>query len=349
MVKIATGAIDGFLRKPPPDLRAVLFYGPDSGLARERLTALALTVVPSLDDPFLVAELNAESVKSDPGLLGDEAAAIAMTGGRRVVLVRDAADALGDAFLSFLDDPVGDALVLVTAGELAAKSKLRKAFEAAPCAAALPCYLDEAGGIDRLIDEGLRPMAVRIDREARHYLVDHLGSDRGVSRSEIEKLALYAGPEGHLDVDTVATLIGDSSVSTMDDVIYAMVDGESGTLDRALDLAAEEAVAPVALLRMAGNHMLRLRRVQDLVAAGTPLPGAMAALKPPIFFKVKARFEASVKRWSPIAVGEALTLLLEAEAACKRSGAPDWVLCHRTLHQVGALARRQGGRRPGRR
>lgn len=349
MVKVSAGAIDGFVRKPPPEIRAVLCYGPDSGLARERLTALALTVVPSLDDPFLVADLNTDAIKSDPGLLGDEAAAIAMTGGRRVVLVRDAGDVVGDVFASFLTDPVGDALILVSAGDLAAKSKLRKAFEAAECAAALPCYLDEAGGIDRLIDEGLRPMGVRIDREARHYLVDHLGSDRGVSRSEIEKLALYAGPDGHLDIETVATLIGDSSVSTMDDVIYSMVDGESGALDRALDLAAEEAVAPVALLRMAGNHMLRVRRVQDMIASGTNLQGAMAGLRPPVFFKVRPRFEASVKRWSPIAVNEALTLLLEAEAACKRSGAPDWVLCHRTLHQVGALARRQGGRRPARR
>lgn len=341
-MKVASNAADGFVKQPPGDIRAVLLYGPDSGLARERMTALALTVVPSLDDPFLVCELSGDAIKSDPAILSDEAAAIAMTGGRRVVLVRDAGDAIAPILAGFLEDPPGDALVLLTAGDLAAKSKLRKAFEAAPVGAALPCYLDEAGGIDRLIDDGLKSLSVRIDREARHFLIDHLGSDRGISRSEIEKLALYAGPEGHLDLETVMTLIGDSSVSTLDDTIYAMTDGQSGALDRALDLAGEEGVAPVALLRAAGNHMLRIRRVQDLVASGTPLAGAMSSLRPPVFFKVKPRFEAGVKRWSPTAVGEALTLILEAEAACKRSGMPDWTLCHRTLHQVGALARRQG-------
>lgn len=342
MVKIAPNAVDGFLKSPSPAARAVLFYGPDGGLARERAKILALTVVPALDDPFLVAELTSDTVKSDPAALGDEAAAIAMTGGRRVVFLRDAADTVAPTVSSFLEEPVGDALVLVIAGDLAAKSKLRKAFESSPNGAAIACYLDAAGGVDRLIDEGLRPLNVRIDREARHYIVDNLGSDRAVSRSEIEKLALYAGPEGTLDLETVATLIGDSSVSTMDDVVYAMTDGDSSSLDRALDLAAEEAVAPVALLRVASNHLLRIRRVQDLVAGGMPMQGAMGSLRPQVFFKVRPRFEASVKRWAPAAIADALTLVLEAEAACKRSGTPDGILCNRSLHQVGALARRQG-------
>lgn len=344
-MKIAANAVAGFLKKPPEALRAVLFYGPDSGLARERLTDLALTVVPALDDPFLVCELAPDSLKGDPALLADEAAAIAMTGGRRVILLRDAGDGQAEVLTRFLDDPPGDALVLLTAGDLPAKSKLRKTFEAAKTGAAVPCYLDEAGGIDRLIDEGLKPLGVRIDREARHFLVDHLGSDRGISRSEIEKLALYAGRDGHLDLETVTTLIGDSSVSTLDDVVYAMADGDSAGLDRALELAAEEGMSPVPLLRGASNHMLRLKRVQDQIAVGTALQSAVQGLRPPVFFKVRSRFEAGVKRWAPGAVAEALGLLLQAEADCKSSGVPDWTLCHRTLHQVGALARRQAAAR----
>jgi DNA polymerase-3 subunit delta len=349
MVKIATGSIEGFIKSPPAEVRAVLCYGPDAGLARERMRAVALTVAPDLEDPFQICDLSSDTIKADPAILGDESAAISMMGGRRVILIRDASDACADALARFLEDPVGDALIVLAAGDLPAKSKLRKVFEGAKLGASIACFLDEAGGIDRLIDEGLKPLSVRIEREARHFLVDNLGSDRGVSRSEIEKLALYAGPDGVLDFDTVTTLIGDSSVSTLDDVVNAMAEGDSRALDRALDLAAQDGTAPVSLLRTASNHMLRLRRVQDLLAGGTPMQGAMASLRPPVFFKSKARFEAGVKRWPPLAVAEALSLLIEAEAACKRSGAPDWTLCHRSLHQVGALARRHVSGRRGRR
>ena len=40
MVKIAANRADSFPRKPDPSIRAVLVYGPDSGLVRERAEAL---------------------------------------------------------------------------------------------------------------------------------------------------------------------------------------------------------------------------------------------------------------------------------------------------------------------
>jgi len=45
-VKLQPKAIDGFLRKPDPKIRAVLLYGPDSGLVRDRAQTLGRTVVP---------------------------------------------------------------------------------------------------------------------------------------------------------------------------------------------------------------------------------------------------------------------------------------------------------------
>jgi DNA polymerase-3 subunit delta len=349
VVKVAARSVDGFLRAPPPEARAVLVYGPDEGLVRERSVALLKTVVEDLNDPFRVSEMTGEALASDPGRLGDEAAALSMMGGRRVVWVRGAADGVAGVFDSFLAAPVGDALVVVSGGDLAPRSKLRKGFEASPNGAALPCYADESAMVDRLIDEGLRPLGVRLDRDARGFLTEHLGSDRGVTRSEIDKLALYAGRDGHLDLDTVMTLVGDNAATSLEESVLAAVDGDASGLDLALERAGEADVAPVALLRSAGGFFGRVRRVQDMIAEGGSSQSAISALKPPVFYKTRPRLEAAVKRWAPGEVSEALRLILEAEAACKQSGMPAWLLCHRCLHQVAAMGRRAGrggGRRP---
>ena len=84
-MKIATGQIDGFLRRPDPQIRAVLLYGPDAGLVRERADTLAKTICPELHDPFRVAELTGAVLAADPARLVDEAAQISLMGGRRVV------------------------------------------------------------------------------------------------------------------------------------------------------------------------------------------------------------------------------------------------------------------------
>ena len=60
-----------------PDVRAVLLYGPDAGLVRERADGLVRGVAGDLGDPFRVTELSPDEIAKEPARLFDEAAAIA--------------------------------------------------------------------------------------------------------------------------------------------------------------------------------------------------------------------------------------------------------------------------------
>ncbi len=71
----------------------MLVFGPDRGLVTERANRLAKSVVPDLTDPFRVSDLDEGTLDSDPARLADEAQALSMTGGRRVVRVRGAGNA----------------------------------------------------------------------------------------------------------------------------------------------------------------------------------------------------------------------------------------------------------------
>ena len=106
-VKLAAARVAAFLRRPDPEIRAVLFYGPDAGLVRERADAVARTVCPDLRDPFRVAELTAAALAADPARLADEAAQISLMGGSRVVRVREAGDALAPLCGRFLAECAG--------------------------------------------------------------------------------------------------------------------------------------------------------------------------------------------------------------------------------------------------
>ncbi len=194
-MKIAASRVDQFIRSPDPDVRAILIYGPDGGLIRERSDMLARQIVDDLDDPFRVAELDPAALKDDPARFADEAAAIAMTGGRRVVRLRSAGDRQAIVIADFLSDPLGDSLILVEAGELAPRSALRKAFETSKIAAALPCYPDEGSALGKVIGETAAALGLTMEPAALRYLAAVLGGDRLMTRSEIDKLALYMGDE----------------------------------------------------------------------------------------------------------------------------------------------------------
>ena len=152
----------------------MLLHGANAGLVRERADALARAVVPDLKDAFRITELSGETLKRDPARLADEAAAISMFGGRRVVRVRDAADALAQLFETFLGSDSGDTLVVIEAGELSKASNLRKLFEGARNAAGIECADDSASDTARLIEESLAAQGWKITPEAQAYLADAL-------------------------------------------------------------------------------------------------------------------------------------------------------------------------------
>lgn len=343
-MKLAPARLAGFLERPDPAVRAVLLYGPDAGLVRERADQIARAIVADLHDPFRVAELTGAGVAADPARLADEMQALALTGGRRVLRLREATDAQGGLFERLLRaPPPGDTLAVVEAGDLAARSSLRRAFEGATVAAAIACWADGPREIKELARAIMSAHEITASPEALDYLAANLGGDRGLTRAELEKLALFIGDGGRLGYEEATALVGDSATVTLEDVVYAAAEGEAAALERALARAFEEGEAPVAVLRALLRHFQRLHWTAARCAAGASAEEAMLRLRPPVFFKFKDRFRRQLTLWPPGRAAQALETLTEAERLSKRSGPPPEAVCRDALLRIarGAMARRR--------
>lgn len=340
-MKIAANRADGFVRKPDPAVRAVLVYGPDLGLVRERADALTRAVVPDLKDPFRIAELTPAVLKDDPARLADEAAALSFTGGRRVVRLRDAGDTVAAALQSFLESPMGEALIVVEAGDLPPRSSLRKLFEGQDAAAALPCYGDDDQNLENVIREALRAHGQDAEPDALAYLVDHLGADRRLTRAELTKLSLYRGGPGRITLADVTACIGDAAGMDSDDLALAVADGDQAAVQRLLDRLWREGTSPVAVLRAVSRHFLRLHLASGVMAQGRSIEQAVAALKPPPHFRVAPRLKMQLNRWPGDRLSTALDLLVSAEMDCKTTGLPAEAVCGRALTQIAGAARKR--------
>ena len=330
-MKITAARAEAFARAPDPRAAAILVYGPDTGLVRERARRIASAVVEDLADPFRVAEISPQSLKAEPGRVADEAAALAFGGGRRVVWLRDATDMAVPAIEILLAGPEADALVLCEAGDLGPRSSLRRLFEGADNAAALPCYGDDSRSLESVIAETFRDRNVTLEADARAYLRDHLGTDRMVSRGELEKLALYAGEGGAVTLEDAVACIGDSAAFSIEDVIFAVADGAAADLDRAVERVFAEGASPVAVLRAMMRHIQRLQLAGARVRAGESAEAAMKSLRPPIFFKRQDRFRRQLTSWPPKMLARALARLTEAEIQCKTTGMPAALICSQAL------------------
>jgi DNA polymerase-3 subunit delta len=332
-MKLPPARVETFLRDPGP-CRVVLLYGDDAGMIRDRAVALVRAIAGSLDDPFLVVELARDEIARLP----DEAASLPMTGGRRVVRVREATDAAAAQIRTVLKSNAPGFVVLEGAG-LPARSRLRTELEAAADGVAIGCYPEEGHALEATIRDTLKQAGVGIEPDALSWLSGQLGADRAATRAELEKLALYAGPGGRVDLDAAMACTGDLSGLSLDDALFAATTGDVATTDRALELAIAEGAAPVQVLRAGIMHLQRLQRVRMAMdESGLSASEAGKTLRPPLFYRRVAAFNRALGLWSGAAVSAALNGLVEAERGCKRTGWPDQALCRNAVLVVARRA-----------
>ena len=345
-MKLDRARLDRFFKSPDATIGALLFYGPDEGLAHELAGLAQRAILGDGDDPFRLVELTPDQIEKDPPRLTDELNAISMLGGRRVVRVAQAtnaiAEAVGDAIAAQAE---GAALLIVEAGDVGAKKPLVQAFEAEKSAGAFGCYHDGEAQLGTLIAQHLKAGGYGIARDAQAYLSERLGGDRGVTRSELDKLMLYVGePKRDVTLADATTCIGDRAAFALDDLIAAAAEGDLAELDRNAARSATE-VEAIQLLRAAARHFLRLHQVAARMAAGDSFDSAAASLRPPVFWSQKAGLEKQARLWSPLRIGRALERLIEAEAQAMRTYALKDEIAQRALLEIAALVRRNAEQR----
>ncbi len=324
-MKLKTNQIDSFLKKPDAAVRAVLVYGPDAGLVRERGRTLSKLIVADLNDPFNAAHLTGEIIEADPSRLFDELNAQSLMGGDRLVRITSPAEVIASHLKEWLKPkPRGGVFVVIEAGDLGTQSALRKLFEATDNAAALPCYVEDERSVGSFIRDELRGAGLIISADALDLMAQSIKGDRQKARMEIEKLIVYmiSSPQKTVSVLDVQQSCGDSGVQSFDDLAYAVTGGNVALALRSYRRLLEDGKELMAIERVLQNHLSRLHLVRCQIDQGIPLETAMKSLQPPVFFKQADLFRVQVNRFSAGRLRQLLLRLAQVEAKTKQTGMP---------------------------
>jgi len=115
---------------------------------------------------------------------------------------------------------------------------------------------------------------------------------------------------------------------------------------RALQGVAAALITPasVAILRTAQRFFVRLHVCACHVSAGADAAGAMARLRPPVFWKEQDVYKRALRRLDERALARALSLLLAAERAAKSGlGRAGTLAAQRALYAIAGAQAARGG------
>ena len=320
-MKLAGDAAKRFCRKPDPNVWSCLVFGEDDGVCSDGVKAIKAAW--SRGQSVETTTLGEDDVRRDPAHFFDALAARSLLGDAQLIRVRTSGDKIASLLLEAL--ALGEQAaappetrLIIEAGPLKPRGKLRAGFEAAKNGAALHMFADEAGDVAKLVTDRLGKDGLDIAPEALDLFIADLPGHRGLANSEIEKLCLYGRGLGRTlqtdDVRAISATEGDHALTALIDAVFQ---GETHLAWRQLDQLYLAGTSPISVLRALQRQAQRLLSAHGLMGQGGEIG---MKLRPPVFKSAWPAFRGQMALWPSPRLLRLLERIYETELAAKTAG-----------------------------
>lgn len=340
-MKLSGAAANGYFRNPDKAHAALLIFGADPmRVAEKRQVVINALIGPEGEDEMRLTRINGNDLRKDPALLLDAIKAQGFFPGHRVAFVEEATDGLAKVVAAALADwQQGDAQMVLTAGQLTAKSALRKTVEGHSNAVAIGLYdnpMSLAEVEQALQDTSISPPA-RDVMETLMALAHSL--EPGDFRQTLEKISLYKlNDEAPLTIADVMANAPQSAEVDVDDILEVVATGRAAQLGPLMRNLYAQGVTPVTL---SIGAMRYFRRLHTVASDPGGLAAGAARLRPPVFGPRRDQIVRHASHWGRVRLEKALTALTDVDLALRSaSTAPQNALMERALIRLAMMARR---------
>lgn len=293
--------------------RFYLFYGPDEAQSR----GLAARLLESLGATKFV--VTAGEVKSDPASLVDEAAAMSLFGGKRLVWIEPATKDIEEGVAALLEGPPTESPVVAIAGPLPRTSGLLKLTEVSPSALAFASYLPEGQDAERMVIDLGRRFGLKVSTPVAARLAENASNDQAIVAQELQKLALYidASPQmpkelDHAAIDDIAAGSAEGDFQRLADLALS---GDLSELTDELTRLPAGGSEAIPVIRSLQRRLMVLAPLRARVERGERVDAIMTSQGKALFWRDKAKIQSMLSKWS----AEDLATVAERAGKLERS------------------------------
>ena len=296
-MKASKQSVGRSVEQPDPKVRLYLFYGPDEAQSR----ALATRLMEAMGATKF--QMSASSIKSDTASLADEASAISLFGGKRVIWIEPATkDIEAAAVCALLEAPAPENPVVAIAGALPRTSPLVKIAEASPSSLAFAAYPPEGQDAERMVIDVGRRFGLKISSPVAARLADSADNDQAIVAQELQKLALYidASPQApkELDHGPIDELGAENSEGSFQQLADLALAGEIEELTEKLVRLPSGGSDSIPVVRSLQRRLLMLAPARARIERGDRIDAVMTSFGKSLFWKDKSKVQRMLTKWS---------------------------------------------------
>jgi len=269
-----------------------LFYGENEGHKTESINRIFN--IKSLENTYRYDE---KEIMDNPENFFNSIISKSFFENEKIIIISRVGDKIFHIIEEIIEKNPDDIKIILNAGLLEKKSKLRNLFEKNENTVCVPFYADNNQTLNTLVSNFFREKRISISQQLINLLVERCRGSRQNLKNELSKIDSFIIDKNNINLDQIIKLTNlaeNYNVSELIDSCLAKNFKKTVTILNENNFSQEDCILIVRTLL---NKSKRLHELLLRVDNNKNLEQAIFSFKPPIFWKDKEIVKQQVNNW----------------------------------------------------
>ena len=240
---------------------------------------------------------------------------------KKIIIISRVSDKIKDIIEEISIKKIDDIIIILSAGILEKKSKLRNYFEKEKNTVCVAFYADTVQILSSIAINFFKENKISISQQTINLLVERCRGNRENLKNELKKIENFSKSEKKITSEKILKLTNlAENYSTLELVDNCLAKNKKKTANilNENNYSNEDCILIVRTLL---NKTKRLLKLQEELKNNKTIDQAIINFKPPIFWKDKEIIKQQMTRWTLEKVNKMITNINEIELLIKKNSA----------------------------
>ncbi len=289
----------------------ILFYGKNEGFKKEVIKSVIIN-----KDILIYEE---KEILENENLFLENAFSKSLFEEEKFIIINRASDKILNIIKLLIEKNVQDIKILINAGSLDKKSKLRSFFEKDKGCLCVAFYPDNEQTLSRLTANYFHSKNIPISQANINLIVNSSNGDREILVNELQKIEYFSKNGKKLTLENISKIINlaeDHSVSELIDNCLAKNEKKTIKILNENNFNNEDCIL---ITRIFLNKSKKILILSNEFEKNKDINLTISSAKPPIFWKDKEITKQQIYAWSPRKIKKLIFKINEIELLIKKN------------------------------
>ena len=236
----------------------------------------------------------------------------------KILIISRVTDKLLKVIEELIEKNIKNTKIIIKAGLLEKKSKLRGLFEKGKNLITIPVYEDEVKSLMPILNQFLNEHKIKLSRESVNLLLERASNSRENLNNELKKILNYSISNKIINFETIRKLTNLSENFSVNELADQYLCKNTKNVTKILNENNYNEDDCILILRTILNKSKRLLNIIEINSGNKNIDKVISEIKPPIFWKDKENVKKQANIWGLSDLKDKIYEINEIECLIKR-------------------------------